>query len=224
MVDVVLNFEGQKTNLYRMLRAQKNRFGSTSKVGVYEMLETGLKPVLNPSTILLDDRKEGLSGTAIASTFEGQKTFLVEVQALVTPAVYGTPQRSCNGFNIKRLHMLLAVLEKKCGFKLSNKDVFLNIAGGINVSDPSMDLAVIAALLSSLEDIVISSKICFSGEVGLNGEVRPLARISNHIDEAERIGFKKIVISSHNKVFSGSKIKIIDSAKVGDFYSFLSKI
>ena len=224
MVDVVLNFEGQKTNLYRMLRAQKNRFGSTSKVGVYEMLETGLKPVLNPSTILLDDRKADLSGTAIASTFEGQKTFLVEVQALVTPAVYGTPQRSCNGFNIKRLHMLLAVLEKKCGFKLSNKDVFLNIAGGINVSDPSMDLAVIASLLSSSEDIVINSRICFSGEVGLNGEIRPLSRISNHIDEAERIGFTSIVVSSHNQYQKSTKIKIVECSKVIDLYKILSKI
>jgi len=225
MVDVVLNFEGQKTHLYRLLRAKKNRFGSTSKVGVYEMTETGLKPVLNPSTILINDRNDKLSGTAIASTFEGQKTFLVEVQALVTPAVYGTPQRSCNGFNLKRLNMLLAVLEKKCGFKLSSQDVFLNIAGGINVSDPSMDLGVIASLLSSNEDIAIDSSICFSGEVGLNGEIRPLPRIDSHIQEAERIGFKTIVISSYNQqIFEKVKIKIIQCSRVMELHDFLSKL
>ena len=166
MVDVVLNFEGEKTHLYRILRASKNRYGSTSKVGVYEMVEAGLKQVLNPSTILMTDGEQQMSGTSIASTFEGQKTFLVEVQALVSPAVYGTPQRSVNGFNLKRLNILLAVLEKKCGFKISSQDVFLNIAGGIKVSDPSMDLAIIASILSSNEDFIISSKICFAGEVG----------------------------------------------------------
>ena len=225
MVDVVLNFEGQKNHLYRILRAKKNRFGSTSQVGVYEMVESGLSPVANPSTILINDRDNKLSGTAIASTFEGQKTFLVEVQSLVTPAVYGTPQRSCTGFNLKRLNMLLAVLEKKCGFKLSSQDVFLNIAGGINVSDPSMDLGVIASLLSSHEDISIDSTICFSGEVGLNGEIRPLPRIELHIQEAERIGFKTIVISSYNqKVFKNFKIKIIECSKVMELHDFLSKL
>lgn len=225
MVDVVLNFEGQKNHLYRILRSKKNRFGSTSQVGVYEMVESGLAPVANPSTILINDRGNKLSGTAIASTFEGQKTFLVEVQSLVTPAVYGTPQRSCTGFNLKRLNMLLAVLEKKCGFKLSSQDVFLNIAGGINVSDPSMDLGVIASLLSSNEDISIDSTICFSGEVGLNGEVRPLPRIELHIQEAERIGFKTIVISSYNqKVFTNFNIKIIECSKVMELHDFLSKL
>ncbi|MAQ70043.1 MAG: DNA repair protein RadA [Flavobacteriales bacterium] len=225
MVDVVLHFEGEKNHLYRILRAKKNRFGPTSKVGVYEMKEAGLEPVLNPSTILIDNNiNNHLSGTAIASTFEGQKTFLVEVQSLVTPAVYGTPQRSCNGFNLKRLNMLLAVLEKKCGFKLSSQDVFLNIAGGISVSDPSMDLAVIASVLSSNEDISINSKICFAGEVGLNGEIRPIPRIENHIEEAARIGFTSIVISSHNKqLHSNRTIKIVQCARVMDVYDFLSK-
>ena len=225
MVDVVLNFEGEKTHLYRILRSKKNRFGPTSKVGVYEMKESGLEPVLNPSTILLNNRQNQLSGTAIASTFEGQKTFLVEVQSLVTPAVYGTPQRSSNGFNIKRLHMLLAVLEKKCGFKLSTQDVFLNIAGGINVGDPSMDLGVVASILSSNEEICIDSSICFSGEIGLNGEIRPIPRIDTHIQEAERIGFKKIVISKHNKRISKNfKIQIIECGKVMDLHLFLSKL
>jgi DNA repair protein RadA/Sms len=225
MVDVVLNFEGEKTHLYRILRARKNRFGSTSKVGVYEMIEKGLKPVLNPSTILINNRETTLSGTAIASTFEGQKTFLVEVQALITPAVYGTPQRSATGFNLKRLNMILAVLEKKCGFKLSSQDVFLNIAGGINVSDPSMDLAVIASLLSSHKDSPINSTICFAGEVGLNGEVRPIARIDHHIQEAERIGFKTIVISSYNQQDNKKfNIKVVKCSKVMDLYKFLSKL
>tara|TARA_B100001250_G_scaffold414625_1_gene454841 strand:+ start:2287 stop:3642 length:1356 start_codon:yes stop_codon:yes gene_type:complete len=225
MVDVVLNFEGEKTHLYRILRARKNRFGSTSKVGVYEMVEAGLKAVLNPSTILINNRANTLSGTAIASTFEGQKTFLVEVQALITPAVYGTPQRSATGFNLKRLNMVLAVLEKKCGFKFSSQDVFLNIAGGINVSDPSMDLAVIASLLSSHKDTPINSTICFAGEVGLNGEVRPIARIDYHIQEAERIGFKTIVISSHNQQDNQKcSIKVVKCSKVMDLYEFLSQL
>ena len=224
MVDVVLNFEGEKTHLYRLLRSKKNRFGSTSKVGVYEMKASGLQPVLDSSAILINNPNNQLSGTAISSTFEGQKTFLVEVQSLVTPAVYGTPQRSSNGYNLKRLNMLLAVLEKKCGFKLSSKDVFLNIAGGINVSDPSMDLGVVAAILSSYEDIAIDPKVCFSGEVGLNGEIRPIPRIDNHIEESQRIGFTTIVISSHNqKTHTKSKIKIIKCDKVMDLYTFLSK-
>ena len=225
MVDVVLHFEGEKTHFYRILRSKKNRFGSTSKVGVYQMQESGLESVLNPSAILINNRNTHLSGTAIASTFEGQKTFLVEVQALVTPAVYGTPQRSSNGFNLKRLNMLLAVLEKKCGFKLSSKDVFLNIAGGINVSDPSMDLGVVAAILSSYEDLSINPKICFSGEIGLNGEIRPIPRIENHIQESERIGFKTIVISSYDQQIQiDPKIKIIKCDKVMDLHSYLSNL
>ena len=225
MVDVVLNFEGEKTHLYRILRASKNRYGSTSKVGVYEMVEAGLKQVLNPSTILMNDGEQQMSGTSIASTFEGQKTFLVEVQALVSPAVYGTPQRSVNGFNLKRLNILLAVLEKKCGFKISSQDVFLNIAGGIKVSDPSMDLAIIASILSSNEDFIISSKICFAGEVGLNGEIRPIPRIENHIQEADRIGFKSIVISSKNKlIHAPEKINIVKCDKVMDLYTHLANL
>jgi len=225
MVDVVLNFEGDQQYQYRILRAQKNRFGTTSKVGIYEMTETGLLPLKNPSTILIENKMANLSGTAISSTFEGQKTFLVEVQALVTNAVYGTPQRSSNGFNLKRLNMLLAVLEKKCGFKLSTQDIFLNIAGGINVTDPSMDLSVVAAILSSHKDIVINSKICFTGEVGLNGEIRPIPRIETHITEAERIGFKNIMISSHNKIHEKYKnINIITCSKIGEVYKFLSNL
>ncbi len=224
MVDVVLHFEGEKTHLYRVLRARKNRFGSTSKVGVYEMVESGLSQVANPSAILITNRSDNLSGTAIASTFQGQKTFLVEVQALITPAVYGTPQRSATGFNLKRLHMLLAVLEKKCGFKFSTQDVFLNIAGGISVSDPSMDLAVITALLSSHKDIPIGPAVCFAGEVGLNGEIRPVARVESHVQEGERIGFKTMVISSYNKFEDKhSNIKIIKCSKVMDLYDFLAK-
>ena len=224
MVDVVLHFEGEKTHLYRVLRARKNRFGSTSKVGVYEMVESGLRQVANPSAILITNRSDNLSGTAIASTFQGQKTFLVEVQALITPAVYGTPQRSATGFNLKRLHMLLAVLEKKCGFKFSTQDVFLNIAGGISVSDPSMDLAVITALLSSHKDIPIGPAVCFAGEVGLNGEIRPVARVASHVQEGERIGFKTMVISSYNKFEEKqSNIKIIKCSKVMDLYDFLAK-
>ena len=225
MVDVVLNFEGEKTHLYRILRASKNRYGSTAKVGVYEMMESGLKQVLNPSTILLNDGEQQMSGTSVASTFEGQKTFLVEVQALVTPAVYGTPQRSANGFNLKRLNMLLAVLEKKCGFKLSSQDVFLNIAGGISVSDPSMDLAIVASILSSNEDFIIGSKICFAGEVGLNGEVRPIPRIESHIQEADRIGFKSIIISSKNKLINvPENITIVKCDKVMDLYTHLANL
>ena len=225
MVDVVLNFEGEKTHLYRILRASKNRYGATSQVGVYEMVESGLKQVLNPSTILMNDGEQQMSGTSIASTFEGQKTFLVEVQALVTPAVYGTPQRSVNGFNLKRLNILLAVLEKKCGFKLSSQDVFLNIAGGISVSDPSMDLAIVASILSSNEDFIIGANICFAGEVGLNGEVRPIPRIESHIQEAQRIGFKTIVISSKNKLVSiYKKIEIINCDKVMDLYTYLANL
>ena len=189
------------------------------------MQESGLESVLNPSAILINNHNTQLSGTAIASTFEGQKTFLVEVQALVTPAVYGTPQRSSNGFNLKRLNMLLAVLEKKCGFKLSSKDVFLNIAGGINVSDPSMDLGVVAAILSSYEDLSINPKICFSGEIGLNGEIRPIPRIANHIQGSERIGFKTIVISSYDQQIQiDPKIKIIKCDKVMDLHSYLSNL
>jgi len=224
MVDVVLHFEGDKAHLYRLLRAQKNRFGSTSNVGVYEMNETGLMRVENPSTILITNTDNKLEGTAIASTFEGQKIFLVEVQSLVSSAVYGTPQRSCTGFNVKRLHMLLAVLEKKCGFKLGIKDVFLNIAGGINVSDPSMDLAVIASILSSSENFYINSNLCFAGEVGLNGEIRPIKRIENHIYEAERIGFKTIYISSYNKLSNNNfNIHVVKCSKVEEMHNLLLK-
>ncbi len=222
MVDVVLHFEGDKAHLYRVLRAFKNRHGSTSNVGVYEMKPYGLDKIENPSTILMNNNTGTHEGTAISSVFEGQKVFLVEVQSLVGPSIYGTPQRSSTGFNVKRLHMLLAVLEKKCGFKLGSKDVFLNIAGGISVSDPSMDLAIIASILSSNENLALNSNDCFAGEVGLNGIIRPIKRIERHINEAEKIGFNKIYISSHNKV-SNTKwnIKIIMCEKVEDLYAKL---
>ena len=189
------------------------------------MQETGLRPVLNPSTILINQNGSYVSGTTVASTFQGQKTFLVEVQALVTRAVYGTPQRSSVGFNAKRLNMLLAVMEKKCGFKLSTKDVFLNVAGGISISDPSMDLAVIASILSSNEDLTIQSKLCLSGEVGLNGEIRPVPRIDEHIEEAKRVGFEKIIISSKNKIIKKvDGIMVIQCSKVMDVYTYISNL
>ena len=200
MVDVVLQFEGDRNHIYRILRAQKNRFGSTSELGIYEMVSQGLREVHNPSEILISQKDESLSGTAIAATVEGMRPMLIEVQALVSTAVYGTPQRSATGFDLRRLSMLLAVLEKRCGFRLGAKDVFLNITGGIKVDDPSIDLCVIAAILSSNEDIAISDKACFAGEVGLSGEIRPATRIEQRILEAEKLGFEQIFISKHNKI------------------------
>lgn len=198
MVDTVLQFEGDRHHIYRILRASKNRFGSTSEIGIYEMQSSGLKEVENPSSILLSNSEEILSGTAIACTMEGARPMLIETQALVSTAVYGTPQRSSTGFDTKRMNMLLAVLEKRCGFKLASKDVFLNLAGGIRVEDPAIDLAVICAILSSNEDISISPKNCFTGEIGLTGEVRPVSRIENRIKEAEKLGFEKIYFSKYN--------------------------
>ena len=196
MVDVVLQFEGDRNHIYRILRAQKNRFGSTSELGIYEMVSQGLREVHNPSEILISQKDEALSGTAIAATVEGMRPMLIEIQALVSSAVYGTPQRSATGFDLRRLSMLLAVLEKRCGFRLGAKDVFLNITGGIKVDDPSIDLCVVAAILSSNEDVAISDKICFAGEVGLSGEIRPATRIEQRILEAEKLGFEQIFISN----------------------------
>ena len=193
MVDVVLQFEGDRNHIYRILRAQKNRFGSTSELGIYEMVSHGLREVHNPSEILISQKDESLSGTAIAATVEGMRPMLIEIQALVSSAVYGTPQRSATGFDLRRLSMLLAVLEKRCGFRLGAKDVFLNITGGIKVDDPSIDLCVIAAILSSNENIAISDKTCFAGEVGLSGEIRPATRIEQRILEAEKLGFEQIL-------------------------------
>ena len=222
MVDVVLQFEGDRNHIYRILRAQKNRFGSTAELGIYEMVSHGLREVHNPSEILISQKDEALSGTAISATIEGMRPMLIEVQALVSTAVYGTPQRSATGFDLRRLSMLLAVLEKRCGFKLGAKDVFLNITGGIKVDDPSIDLCVVAAILSSNEDIAVSDKVCFAGEVGLSGEIRPAARIEQRILEAEKLGFEEIFISKHNKIELGKfSIKVVCFGKVEELYQML---
>lgn len=217
MVDTVLQFEGDRNYVYRILRALKNRFGSTSELGIYEMQGGGLRQVNNPSEILISKNDEGLSGTAIASTVEGMRPLMIEIQALVSTAVYGTPQRSTTGYNAKRLNMLLAVLEKRAGFKLGAKDVFLNITGGISVDDPAIDLAVIAAILSSNEDIPIEKGICFAAEVGLAGEIRPVQRIDQRILEAEKLGFTAIYISKNNKIgLKSSKIEVLLATKIED--------
>ncbi len=222
MVDVVLQFEGDRNHIYRILRAQKNRFGSTSELGIYEMVSQGLREVHNPSEILISQKDEALSGTAIAATVEGMRPMLIEIQALVSSAVYGTPQRSATGFDLRRLSMLLAVLEKRCGFRLGAKDVFLNITGGIKVDDPSIDLCVVAAILSSNEDVAISDKICFAGEVGLSGEIRPATRIEQRILEAEKLGFEQIFISKFNKIEAGKfAIKVVSFGKVEELYQTL---
>lgn len=198
MVDTVLQFEGDRHLAYRILRTSKNRFGSTSELGIYEMLGNGLRQVSNPSEILISQRDEELSGVSIGATMEGNRPLLIEVQALVSPATYGTPQRSSTGFDAKRLNMLLAVLEKRGGFKLSTQDVFLNIAGGLKVEDPAIDLAVIAAIVSSYEEKAIPHQVCFAAEVGLGGEIRGVNRVDNRISEAEKLGFKTIYVSKFN--------------------------
>ncbi|WP_116790278.1 DNA repair protein RadA [Flavobacterium psychrotrophum] len=200
MVDTVLQFEGDRNHVYRILRALKNRFGSTAELGIYEMLGSGLREVANPSEILISHKEEDMSGTAIATTMEGMRPLMVEIQALVSTAVYGTPQRSTTGYNAKRLNMVLAVLEKRAGFRLGAKDVFLNITGGINVDDPAIDLAVVAAILSSNEDIPVDKGYCFAGEIGLSGEVRPVNRVEQRILEAEKLGFSAIFVSKYNKI------------------------
>ena len=198
IVDVVLQFEGDQHHLYRILRSIKNRFGSTSELGIYEMRHDGLRQVSNPSELLLTDNREGLSGVAISCSIEGVRPFLIETQALVSTAAYGTAQRSTTGFDGRRLNMLLAVLEKRVGFKLAQKDVFLNIAGGLRVTDPAIDLSVVAAVLSSNGDMPIEGDVCMAGEVGLSGEIRPVARIEQRIAEAEKLGFKRILIPAYN--------------------------
>lgn len=208
MVDTVLQFEGDRNHVYRLLRSIKNRFGSTNELGIYEMLGSGLRQVENPSEILISQNNDKLSGSAIASTLEGLRPMLIEVQALVSSAAYGTPQRSATGFDLRRLNMLLAVMEKRCGFKLGAKDVFLNIAGGIKVNDPAIDLAVVAAILSSNADLSIEKNICLSAEVGLSGEVRPVNRIDQRISEAEKLGFDKIIVSKENKGINQKNFKI----------------
>tara|TARA_R110002167_G_scaffold131877_1_gene315849 strand:- start:97 stop:1458 length:1362 start_codon:yes stop_codon:yes gene_type:complete len=215
MVDTVLQFEGDRNYVYRILRSLKNRFGSTAELGIYEMQGSGLREVNNPSEVLISKNDDGLSGTAIASTVEGMRPLLIEIQALVSTAVYGTPQRSTTGYNAKRLNMLLAVLEKRAGFKLGAKDVFLNITGGISVDDPAIDLAVIAAILSSNEDIPIDKGICFAAEVGLAGEIRPVQRIEQRILEAEKLGYTTIIVSKNNKIgLKSTKIKILLASKI----------
>jgi DNA repair protein RadA/Sms len=209
IVDVVLQFEGDRHYSYRILRASKNRFGATSELGIFEMTGKGLREISNPSEILLSHGDEAMSGISIAATLNGNRPFLIEVQSLVSSAVYGTPQRSCTGFDIRRLNMLLAVLEKRAGFRLASKDVFLNIAGGIKVDDPAIDLAVTVAILSSSVEIPVDKNLCFAAEVGLSGEVRPVSRIEQRITEAEKLGFATIFISRYNKKgLNPSKFKI----------------
>ena len=198
IVDAVLQFEGDQHYLYRILRPIKNRFGSTAELGIYEMREDGLRQVSNPSELLLTDSHQGMSGVSIACTIEGVRPFLIEVQALASTAVYGTPQRSAIGFDVRRMNMLLAVLEKRVGFKLGQKDVFLNIAGGLKVCDPAIDLAVISAILSSSLDIAVDRTVCMTGEVGLSGEIRPVSRIEQRISEAAKLGFERIIIPKSN--------------------------
>lgn len=224
MVDTVIQFEGDRHLSYRILRTTKNRFGSTSELGIYEMLGNGLRQVSNPSEILISQRDNNLSGISIGASLEGNRPLLIEIQSLVSPAAYGTPQRSSTGFDSKRLNMLLAVLEKRGGYRLGMQDVFLNIAGGLRIDDPAIDLAVAVSIISSLEEIAISHKICFAAEVGLGGEIRAVNRIENRIMEAEKLGFEQIFISQYNKKgldFSKSKIDIHTVGKLGDVLSNL---
>jgi DNA repair protein RadA/Sms len=224
IVDTVLQFEGDQHYVYRILRAQKNRFGSTSELGIFEMQHDGLREVLNPSELLLSNNREGLSGISIASAIEGVRPLLIEVQALVASAAYGTPQRSSTGFDAKRLNMLLAVLEKRVGFKLLQKDVFVNIAGGIRVNDPAIDLAVLGAVLSSNMDIALDGQICMTGEVGLAGEIRPVNRIDQRIREAEKLGFQQILVPKGQKYNAvGLQIKVQEVGRVADAFKFLFK-
>jgi DNA repair protein RadA/Sms len=224
MVDTVLQFEGDRHYAYRILRTLKNRFGSTAELGIYEMTDEGMKGVLNPSELLITQKDEQLSGIAIAATIEGMRPLLIEVQALVTQSVYGTPQRTVSGFDLRRLQLLLAVLEKRGGFHFGVKDVFLNIAGGLKVEDPSIDLAVLCALLSSYEDVALPHHTCFSGEVGLSGEIRAVNRIAQRIAEAEKLGFEKIIVSKYNqKGLAKQKfnIEVVTMSRVEEVYQHL---
>ncbi|MHA7056669.1 DNA repair protein RadA [Aquimarina sp. M1] len=222
MVDTVLQFEGDRNHVYRILRALKNRFGSTAELGIYEMLGSGLREVSNPSEILISKKEEELSGTAIAATVEGMRPLMIEIQALVSTAVYGTPQRSATGYHLKRLNMILAVLEKRAGFRLGAKDVFLNITGGISVDDPAIDLAVVSAILSSNEDIPIPKDFCFAAEVGLAGEIRPVNKVEQRIQEAEKLGFSTIFVSKYNKISQkDTQINIQLVAKIEDVVEHL---
>jgi DNA repair protein RadA/Sms len=224
MVDTVLQFEGDRHYAYRILRTTKNRFGSTAELGIYEMTSDGMRAVINPGEILMTNKEDHLSGIAIAATIEGLRPLLIEVQALVTQSVYGTPQRTVSGFDLRRLQLLLAVLEKKGGFHFGVKDVFLNIAGGLKVEDPSIDLGVLCALLSSYEDVPLPTRVCFAGEVGLSGEIRAVHRIEQRIAEAEKLGFEKIVVSRYNqKGLDKQKfnIEVVTMGRVEEVYRFL---
>lgn len=231
MVDTVLQFEGDRHYTYRILRTLKNRFGSTSELGIYEMTAEGMRGVSNPSEILITQKEDELSGIAIAASMEGMRPLLIEVQALVTQSIYGTPQRTVSGFELRRLQLLLAVLEKRGGFHFGTKDVFLNIAGGLKVEDPSIDLAVLSALLSSFEDVPLSQRICFAGEVGLSGEIRAVNRIEQRIAEADKLGFEKMIVSKYN-LRRGKKggsqlntgeygIEVIEMSRVDELYRYL---
>lgn len=221
IVDTVLQFEGDRNYNYRILRTIKNRFGSTAELGIYEMRGDGMRAVSNPSELLITQRDEMVSGVAIAVTMEGMRAMLVEVQALVSPAVYGTPQRSSTGFDLRRLNMILAVLDKRCGFRFGAKDVFLNIAGGLRVEDPAVDLAVVAALLSSYEDVAVSNHYCFSGEVGLSGEIRAVNKVELRVAEASRLGYEKIFLSKYNSKVKSESADMVLVKTVAEFYKKL---
>ena len=224
IVDAVLQFEGDRQYMYRILRSIKNRFGSTSEIGIYEMCQRGLREVANPSEMLLSQSDEELSGTAIGVTIDGARPFLIETQALVSTAAYGTPQRTVTGFDSKRMNMLLAVLEKRVGFKLIQKDVFLNIAGGLKVNDPALDLPVICAILSSNVDMAIPHGVCITGEISLTGEIRPVTRIEQRITEAEKLGMEEIIIPKNNLKgidIASRKIKITEVSKVEEAFRAL---
>ena len=223
MVDTVLQFEGDRNHLYRILRVKKNRFGSTNEIGIYEMVTEGLKEITNPSEILIGNSDQKLSGTAVCASVEGSRPFLIEVQALVSTAVYGTPQRSTMGINTKRLNMLLAVLEKRAGFHLGSKDIFLNITGGLKVEDTGTDLAIIVAILSSNNDINVPEDYCFAAEVGLSGEVRPVSRVDQRVKEAEKLGFSKIFVSKYCDTVPTKKIKIVYLSRVEELIDKISQ-
>ena len=222
MVDTVLQFEGDRNHLYRILRVKKNRFGSTNEIGIYEMVNEGLKEIINPSEILIGNSDQKLSGTAICASVEGSRPFLIEVQALVSTAVYGTPQRSTMGINTKRLNMLLAVLEKRAGFHLASKDIFLNITGGLKVEDTGTDLAIIVAILSSNNNINVPEDYCFAAEVGLSGEVRPVNRVDQRVKEAEKLGFSKIFISKYCDTVIAKKIEVVNLSSIEDLIDKIS--
>ena len=224
MVDTVLNFEGDRNHIYRILRSQKNRFGATDEIGIYEMVSKGIMPISNPSELLINQNGITLSGQVVGVTVEGIRPLLLETQALVSSAVYGTPQRSSTGFNSKRLNMLLAVLEKRAGFTLGTKDVFINFTGGISIDDPALDLAVVISILSSYYNVPIDKNMCFAGEIGLSGELRPVSKINIRVKEAAKLGFKSILISKFNKIDKGyNTIKIIYIEKIEEIISLLFK-